>query len=357
MFHSIKSRGAAIQPPNRYLAVHCERDLDQVEWDTEYLADLGRPPTQYFPDDSQSIVAKNDSPDVGFRYSVNPYRGCSHGCSYCYARPGHEYLGLSAGLDFETKILVKHRAAELLREFLARPSWKPETIAFSGVTDCYQPAEREFRITRACLAVAAECNQPIGIVTKNALACRDIDLLTQLAAHNAGRVAISITTLDASLARAMEPRTSSPAARLRAIRELTAAGIPTQVMTAPIIPGLNDSEIPAILTAARNAGAQSAAYILLRLPMNVRPVFVDWLERTQPTKSERVQSFIRSTRDGCFNDSTFGRRQVGTGNLAEMIADTFRIWCAKLGYAEKHAPLNANAFRPPQATTGQRRLF
>lgn len=357
MSHSIKGRGAAIQPPNRYLPVHFERDLDQVEWDTEYLADLGRPPTQYLPDDSQSIVAENDSPDVGFRYSVNPYRGCSHGCSYCYARPGHEYLGLSAGLDFETKILVKHRAAELLREFLARSSWQPETIAFSGVTDCYQPAEREFRITRSCLAVAAECHQPIGIVTKNALVCRDIDLLAQLAAHNAVRVGISITTLDASLARVMEPRTSSPAARLRAIRELTIAGIPTQVMTAPIIPGLNDSEVPAILAAAREAGATNAAYVLLRLPTTVLPVFVDWLERTQPTKAERVQSFIRSTRNGCLNDSTFRRRQVGTGTLAEMIADSFRIWCAKLGYAEKHAPLNADAFRPPDATIGQRRLF
>lgn len=357
MSYSLRGRGAAIQPPNRYLAVHCERDFDQIEWDTEYLADLGHPPTQYLPDDSQSIVAENDSPDVGFRYSVNPYRGCSHGCSYCYARPGHEYLGLTTGLDFETKILVKHRAAELLRDFLARPAWQPETIAFSGVTDCYQPAERDFRITRACLAVAAECNQPVGIVTKNALVCRDIDLLAQLAAHNAVRVGISITTLDASLARVMEPRTSSPEARLRAIRELTAAGIPTQVMTAPIIPGLNDSEIPAILAAARDAGAQNAAYILLRLPTTVRPVFIDWLERTQPTKSERVQSFVRSTRNGCFNDSTFGRRQFGTGNIADIIADSFRIWCAKLGYSEKHAPLNADAFRPPQTKTGQRRLF
>jgi DNA repair photolyase len=357
MSHSIKGRGAAIQPANRYLSVHFERDLDQVEWDTEYLADLGRPPTQYLPDDSQTIVAENDSPDVGFRYSVNPYRGCSHGCSYCYARPGHEYLGFSAGLDFETKILVKHRAAELLREFLARPSWKPETIAFSGVTDCYQPAEREFQITRSCVAVAAECNQPIGIVTKNALVCRDIDLLSRLAVHNAVRVAISITTLDASLARDMEPRTSSPEARLRAIRELTAAGIPTQVMTAPIIPGLSDSEIPAILTAAREAGAICAAYILLRLPTTVRPVFLDWLERTQPTKTQRVQSFIRSTRNGCLNDSAFGRRQVGTGNMAEVISDSFRIWCAKLGYSTEHAALNAEAFRAPKSKTGQRRLF
>ncbi len=212
---SNKGRGAAVQPENPYLSVHLETDLEQVAEDEEYLAQLGRPPTEYIPDESQTIVAENDSPDIGFRYSVNPYRGCSHGCSYCYARPGHEYLGLSAGLDFETKVFVKFRAAELLRDFLARPKWRQETIAFSGVTDCYQPAERRFRITRACVAVAAECRQPIGIITKNALVVRDVDLLAQLAEHGAIRVSLSITTLDTKLARVMEPRTSSPEARLR----------------------------------------------------------------------------------------------------------------------------------------------
>src|SRR3954447_23662436 len=284
---SIKGRGAAIQPANPYLPVHVEADLEQVEGDEEYLAQLGRPSTEYLSDESQSIVAENDSPDVGFRYSVNPYRGCAHGCSYCYARPGHEYLGLSAGLDFETKVLVKYRAAELFREFLARPKWRPETIAFSGVTDCYQPADRNFKITRGCIEVAAECNQPIGIITKNALVTRDIDLFRQLAAHEAIRVSLSITSLDPQLARTMEPRTSSPDARLRAIRELTAAGIPTNVMVAPIIPGLNDSEIPAILAAARDAGAKWAGYVLLKLPLTVKPVFIDWLERSYPDRSER----------------------------------------------------------------------
>src|SRR3954470_10414107 len=192
MAGSIKGRGAAIQPANRYLSVHVESDLEHVAEDEDYLAELGRPPTQYLPDESQSIVAENDSPDVGFRYSVNPYRGCAHGCSYCYARPGHEYLGLSAGLDFETKVLVKYRAAELLREFLAKPSWKPEAIAFSGVTDCYQPAERQFRITRACVEIAAECRQPITIITKNALVVRDIDLLSRLAQYHAVGVSLSI---------------------------------------------------------------------------------------------------------------------------------------------------------------------
>jgi DNA repair photolyase len=266
-------------------------------------------------------------------------------------------LGLSAGLDFETKVLVKHRAPELFREFLARPKWQPETIAFSGVTDCYQPAEREFKLTQGCVAVAAECNQPIGIITKNELVTRDINLFAQLAAHNAIRVSLSITSLDATLARTMEPRTSSPEARLRALRELTAAGISTNVMVAPIIPGLNDSEIPAILTAAREAGAQHAGYVLLKLPTTVKPVFLDWLERSYPDKAERVKSLIRSTRGGQLSDSQFGRRQVGTGHMAELIGDTFELWTKKLGLDDYHWPLNAADFRPPEMRTGQRRLF
>jgi DNA repair photolyase len=357
MSSSIKGRGAAVQPANPYVAVQLESDFEHVAEDAEYLAIIGRPPTEYFPDESQSIVTENDSPDVGFRYSVNPYRGCSHGCAYCYARPYHEFLGLSAGLDFETKVFVKYRAAELLRDFLARPAWQPETIAFSGVTDCYQPAEREFKLTRACVEVAAECRQPVGIITKNALVTRDIDLLQRLAEQNAVRVSLSITTLDPQLARMMEPRTSSPDARLRAIRELTAAGIPTNVMTAPIIPGLNDSEMPAVLTAAREAGAQWAGYVLLKLPTTVKEVFIDWLRRTYPDRADRVESLIRSTRAGRLSDSQFGRRQVGTGNVAELIADTFRVWTHKLGFCEDHPALNSDAFRPATPTTGQLRLF
>ncbi|MEX2307554.1 MAG: PA0069 family radical SAM protein [Pirellulales bacterium] len=357
MPRSLKGRGAAVQPANPYLAVELQSDLEQVAADDEYLTKIGRPPTEYFPDASQSIVAENDSPDVGFRYSVNPYRGCSHGCTYCYARPTHEYLGLSAGLDFETKVFVKIRAAELLRDFLARPGWRPETIVFSGVTDCYQPAEREFRLTRGCVAVAAECRQPIGIITKNALVTRDLDLLKQLAEDNAVGVSLSITTLDPQLARLMEPRTSSPEARLRAIQELSEAGIPANVMVAPVIPGLTDREMPAILTAARNAGAESAGYVLLKLPTTVREVFTDWLRRSYPDRAGRIETLIRSTRGGRLNDSQFGRRQVGTGNVAELIADTFRIWTTKLGFADDHPPLNRDAFRPPQPTSGQLRLF
>jgi DNA repair photolyase len=354
---SIKGRGAAVQPGNPYVAVRLESDFEHVESDAEYLAQRGRPPTEYLPDESQSIVTENDSPDIGFRYSVNPYRGCSHGCSYCYARPYHEYLGLSAGLDFETKVFVKYRAAELLREFLSRPQWNGETIVFSGVTDCYQPAEREFRVTRACIEVAAECRQPIGIITKNALVTRDIDSFQQLAKHDAVNVSVSITTLDPQLARFMEPRTSSPEARLRAIRELTAAGIPTSVMTAPIIPGLNDSEMPAILAAAREAGALDAGYVLLKLPTTVRDVFTDWLRRTYPDRADRVENLIRSTRAGKMNDSKFGRRQVGTGHIADLISDTFDLWTKKLGFREDREPLNRDAFIPPAPTTGQLRLF
>lgn len=354
---SIKGRGAAVQPANPYLSVRLESDFEHLADDNEYLAQLGRPPTEYFPDESQSIVTENDSPDISFRYSVNPYRGCSHGCAYCYARPYHEYLGLSAGLDFETKVFVKYRAAELLRDFLARPAWKPETIVFSGVTDCYQPAEREFRITRGCVEVAVECRQPIGIITKNALVVRDSDLFARLAEHNAVRVSLSITTLDPQLARLMEPRTSSPEARLRTLRALHAAGIPTNVMVAPIIPGLNDSEMPAILTAAREAGAQWAGYVLLKLPTTVRDVFIDWLRRTYPDRADRIENLIRSTRAGRLNDSQFGRRQVGTGNVADLIADTFRIWTTKLGFHDEHGQLNADAFISPRPSSGQLRLF
>jgi DNA repair photolyase len=352
-----KGRGANVQPANPYLAVRREDDFEHVANDAEFFAELGRPPTEYLPDESQSIVAENNSPDVGFRYSINPYRGCSHGCSYCYARPGHEYLGFSAGLDFETKVLVKHRAPALLREWLARPTWKPETIAFSGVTDCYQPAERNFELTRGCLAVAAECRQPIGIITKNALVTRDLDHLSELARHGAARVNISITTLDAKLARTMEPRTSSPDARLRTICELTAAGVPTHLMLAPIIPGLNDSEIPSILQAAAESGARGAGYTILRLPTTVKDVFLEWLRRSYPDRAARVESLLRATRAGALSDSQFGRRQRGTGNIAELVADTFQLWTKKLKIDADSPPLNCDAFQPPKVTSGQLRMF
>lgn len=357
MLPTPKGRGSAIRPANPYHSVQLEPDLEQVAGDADYLAELGRPPTQYLPDESQSIVAQNDSPDVGFRWSINPYRGCAHGCSYCYARPTHEYLGLSAGLDFETKIFVKHRAAELFRAWLARPGWRPETIAMSGVTDCYQPAERSMRVTRGCVAVAAECRQPLGITTKNALVTRDLDLLVELAAHRAVRVSISLTTLDAELARVMEPRTSSPAARLRAIRALSAAGVPTCLMCAPVIPGLTDSHMPDVLAAAREAGASCAYYELMRLPSTVQNVFFDWLRRSLPDRYDRVESLVRSTRGGRLNQSEFGLRGRGTGPVADVVADAFNVWRAKLGYDLDPPALNTDAFRPPRPASGQLSLF
>ena len=352
-----RGRGAAIQPDNPYLTGQRVDDLEHVDHDADYLATLVRPPTTYLDDASQSIVAMNDSPDVGFRYSVNPYRGCTHGCSYCFARPGHEYLGLSAGIDFETKIMVKRRAPELLRQFLANPKWKPETIVFSGVTDCFQPIERELRLTRGCLEVAAECRQPVGIITKNALVARDVDLLAELAVHRAVRVAFSVTTLDQDLARVMEPRTSSPAARLRAMAELAAAGVDVEVMVAPIIPGLNDHEVAAILQASHDAGASGAGYVLLRLPTTVRPVFLEWLQRCRPNHAEKVESFIRATRGGRMYNSNWGDRQRGRGPIAEHIEKSFQVFAKKCGFTGRLEPLNCEAFRPPRPATGQLNLF
>ncbi len=352
-----KGRGAQNQPANPYLSIQCDLDLADVAHDDELLAELARPATKYFYDHAQSIVVENNSPDISFRYSMNPYRGCAHGCSYCYARPTHEYLGLSAGLDFETKVFVKHRAAELFRNWLSRPSWQAAWIAISGVTDCYQPAEREFRVTRGCLKVAAECRQPMGVVTKNALVTRDIDLLAELARYNAASVAVSLTTLDARLARTMEPQTSSPAARLRALRQLSEAGIPTQVMVAPVIPGLNDSEIPAILAAARDAGAQTASYILLRLPTTVTDVFFGWLQKFYPDCADKVAVLVRSTRDGELYRSGFGTRMRGNGEVARQIEQTFRVFAKKFGFRDERPALSGEHFRPPATTTGQLRLF
>ncbi|MCU0878014.1 MAG: PA0069 family radical SAM protein [Pirellulaceae bacterium] len=348
--------GSHLDPPNRFLAQRREADLEHVAWDEEYLVERTDRRIEYFDDESQSIVSENDSPDIPFRYSANPYRGCAHACPYCYARNTHEYLGLNAGLDFETKIFVKRRAPALLREFLARRSWIPEPITFSGVTDCYQPAEREFRLTRGCLEVARECRQPIGIVTKNALVVRDLDILQALAAQTLVHVNLSITTLDAELARVMEPRTSIPAARLRAIRELSAAGIPVRVLVAPIIPGLNDHEAAEILQAAREAGAGDARYVLLRLPLTVAPVFAEWLARTQPRKAAKIEGLIRQTRGGELNQTDWSQRMVGSGELADQIRNMFSIFRAKYGYGDL-PKLSRELFRPPTDRNGQLRLF
>lgn len=349
--------GSRIDPPNRFEATSREIDWEQLEWDPEYREALGKRRIEYLFDDSKSVVSENNSPDIPFRFSLNPYRGCAHACPYCYARNSHEYLGLNAGLDFETKILVKLEAPKLFRKFLARKTWTPETITFSGVTDCYQPAERQFLLTRQCLVVAWECRQPISIVTKNALVLRDLDLLRQMAGENLVHVFLTVTTLDPELARIMEPRTSVPSARLRAVSELSAAGVPVGVMTAPIIPGLNDSEIPAILQAAREAGAKVASYILLRLPLTVEPVFREWLGRTHPHQQEKIEGRLRDARDGKLNSSIWGERMRGTGKIAEQIGKLFRVVARKQGLVGSLPPLDTTHFRRPDPDPRQQRLF
>jgi DNA repair photolyase len=350
-------RGAQFNPPNPFDRCRHEADWSQLPAEDAANDSGRRIPTQYLPDDAQSIVSENDSPDIPFRYSLNPYRGCLHGCSYCYARPYHEYLGMSAGLDFETKIMVKQRAAELFRQWLARPQYLPETITLSGVTDCYQPGERRFELTRACLEVAAECRQPLAVITKNALVTRDLDLLRQMAETNTIQVGLSLTSLDQTLTAVMEPRTSSPAARLRAVEHLRSAEIPVHVMLAPLIPGLNDSEIPALLKAARDAGAQAASFTLLRLPKTVEPIFRDWLSRHFPTQQHRIESRIRTTREGKLNDARFGSRMSGSGVFAEHLQQTFRLFANQLGLARRLPELNCHDFRPPPPPSGQLRLF
>lgn len=350
-------RGSQINPLNRFARLAIDEDWEHLEHDAEAQAARRSIRTEYFVDDAKSVVSENDSPDIPFRYSLNPYRGCSHGCSYCFARPTHEYLDLSAGLDFETKIFVKERAPELFREWLNRDRYKPETITISGVTDCYQPIERKLQLTRRCLEVALEARQPIAIVTKNGLVTRDIDILQQMAQRQLVRVAVSVTSLDQALVRVMEPRTSSPEAKLRAIEQLSQAGIPTHLLIAPIIPGLTDHEIPAILAAAKTAGASSASCILLRLPLTVEPVFLEWLERTQPNARSKVEARIRATRGGKLYESQFGLRMRGRGEIADQIQQTFRVFAQRSGLDNTPEPLDTSSFRRPTHPSGQGWLF
>lgn len=363
---SPRGRGAAVNPTNRFetLSLHVLPEHVQ-ELVTEDPDALTRPvPTLVYHDRTRSILNRVDSPDIPFTWSLNPYRGCEHGCTYCYARPGHEYLGLSCGLDFETRIIAKPDAAALLRAHLASRSWMPQTIACSGVTDPYQPVERTLGITRAVLEVFRETRHPVGVITKSRLVTRDIDLLQELARVGAAAVAISVTTLDNRLAAAMEPRASSPAARLAAIRELAGAGVPVTVMTAPMIPGLNDHELPSLLEAARDAGATSAGYVLLRLPHQLRDVFFNWLARTFPERAPRVERALRDARGGAISDSVFHRRMRGTGARADSIAATFKLFARRFDLDRERPPLRTDAFvrpAPPARdrpdTSGQLTLF
>jgi DNA repair photolyase len=325
----IRGRGASWSPANRFEKLHVDlNDLDVVDIDLG-TEERPRRETQYFRDGTKSVITRNNSPDVGFETSLNPYRGCEHGCIYCYARPTHEYLGFSAGLDFESKIMVKTNAPELLHAELESPRWQPQTLVMSGVTDPYQPIERKLCITRGCLQVLAKFRNPVAIITKNRLVARDIDLLRDLAAHDAAAVNISVTSLDSNLQRVLEPRTSSPQARLDAIRQLRSAGIPTGVMVAPIIPGLTDHEVPKILNACAKAGAQFAAYTIIRLPWAVAPLFEHWLEEYFPDRKEKVLGRIRDLRGNRLNNSRWHARMTGEGIFAEQIASIFAVSCRR----------------------------
>jgi DNA repair photolyase len=338
---AIFGRGANVNPPNRFERLHLEPDPDCPPEERPH------PRTEFFHDATESILTKNDSPDVGFTYGINSYRGCEHGCAYCFARPYHEYLGWSSGLDFETKIMVKLRAPELLRQELSAKRWQPQPIAMSGATDCYQPAERQFKLTRACLQVCAELRHPIFIITKNALVTRDIDVLAELARYHCVAVHVSVTTLDTDLAGTMEPRASRPTARLNAIRELAAAGVPVGVLVAPVIPGLTDHEMPAILAAATAAGARRAGYVLLRLPFAVKDVFTQWLDDHVPTKKARILDRMRTLSGGKLYSSDWGKRMKGEGIFAEQMKTMFEVTTRRVGLNQEEVALSTAHFRRP----------
>ncbi len=332
-----RGRGASGNPAGRFERIEIESELPPP----------GRVETEFLRDSSRTILVRNDSPDVPFDVGLNPYRGCEHGCIYCYARPTHEYLGLSAGLDFETRILVKEDASRLLERELAAPSWRPRVVGISGVTDPYQPIERSLGLTRGCLEVLARCRNPVAIVTKNSLVERDADLLAEMAADEAAVVYLSITTLDAELARRMEPRTSHPRRRLEAIAKLTASGIPCGLLMAPVVPGLTDHEIPAVVEAAAQAGARWAHYIALRLPGAVSGLFESWLEEHYPDRKGKVLSRVVSMRGGRLNDPRFGSRMRGEGVYADQIAALFESARKRHGLEVGGSRLSTERFRRP----------
>ncbi|MBL8760147.1 MAG: PA0069 family radical SAM protein [Phycisphaerae bacterium] len=349
---NVRGRGAGVNPASRFDDFHLHvlgEHLDELVHEHPGGVQVI---TRVDPDHARSILNPVESPDVPGDWTLNPYRGCEHGCIYCYARPGHEYLGLSCGLDFETRIFAKHDAPQLLRRALREPSWTGRPITMSGVTDPYQPIERRLCITRRCLEVCVEARQAVSVITKNHLVTRDRDLLSALAKLGAAHAAVSITTLDHTLAASMEPRASAPADRLRAIRELADVGVPVTVMTAPIIPGLNDHEVPAILAAARDAGAVGAGYVMLRLPHQIKDVFFDWLRRHHPARAGKVESLIRDVRAGALNDPRFKSRMRGEGPLADQLAATFKLFKRRLGLNDR-ASLDTSHFRRPAAGAGE----
>ncbi|MDX2116268.1 MAG: PA0069 family radical SAM protein [Planctomycetota bacterium] len=349
----VKGRGAATNPASRFETISLAQlpeggGLDDLIHEEQPEPGTRTVPTRFFRDRSRTVINPVDSPDLHFKWTINPYRGCEHGCVYCYARPTHEYLGMSGGLDFETRIYCKVDAPELLRAELGRPSWRGEPIMLSGITDCYQPVERRMELTRRCLQVMAACGQPFSIVTKNALVTRDLDVLAPMAKVGAAKVAVSITTLDSRLASAMEPRASAPRERLRAVRELSEAGVEVAVMVAPVIPAVNDAEIPSILEAAAEAGAKAAGYVMLRLPWQNKGVFEHWLEREMPRRAARVESLIRGMRGGKLYDSSWGSRQRGEGPHAAQIGRTFEVFARRYNLVGRGTPLSSASFVKPE---------
>ena len=339
--NAIKGRGAAENPPNRF------RPLARIPLDDYDPSEDPAPRTQFFHDATRDILATNDSPDIPFTYSLNPYRGCEHGCIYCFARPTHEYLGFSAGLDFETKIVVKHELPELLRGALSRPSWRPQVIGISGVTDAWQPVERKLRLTRRALEVLADFRNPCSAITKSRLVARDVDVFQELARHQAVSVSLSLTSLDPDLARKMEPRAAQPRPRLAAVEALARAGVPVGVNLGPIVPGLTDHEIPALVAAAAGAGARWVGWLLLRLPFAVKDLFSAWLADHYPDRREKVLHRIQAVRGGALNATQFGVRHRGVGIFAEQIGELVALARRRHGL-DAHGPsLSTTAFRRP----------
>lgn len=338
-----KGRGAQINTRNRFLSG------EVVKEHAEGIDDWGEesPATQFIEVEAKSLVNKVDSPDVGMWYSMNPYAGCEHGCIYCYARNTHEYWGYSAGLDFESRILVKKNAPQLLRKFLMHPKWQGVPISISGNTDCYQPAEKKFRLTRQLLEVCREFRQPVGLITKNAGILRDKDLLHEMGTRRLASVLVTITTLNEDLRRVMEPRTTTARQRLRVIEELGKAGVPVGVMLGPMIPGLNEHEIHDIVRTASEAGARFAAYTFIRLNGAVRLLFYDWLQKNFPDRADKVWHLIESAHGGKVNDSVFGRRMRGEGQVAQLVADQYRTYTKKYGLQDERLGLEAGQFRRP----------
>ncbi len=348
-----RGRGAQSNASGRY------EPVARVKFDDGWqnLEDLPAFKTTVTVDATRKIITRNDSPDLSFDRSINPYRGCEHGCIYCFARPTHAYLGLSPGLDFESKLFVKPEAAKLLERELSAPGYVPRTIAIGTNTDPYQPIEREHQVMRRILEVLDRFNHPVGIVTKSALVTRDIDILSRMASRRLAKVALSVTTLDPKLARVMEPRAATPARRLDALRQLAEAGIPTSVMVAPVIPAINDAEIERILDAAAAIGVKEAGYVLLRLPLEVRDLFREWLMANFPDRYRHVFKLVRETRDGKDYDSSWGKRQTGTGPVAWMIGRRFEVACEKLHFNKTRTKLSTDQFNPPRHGPEQLVLF